>query len=419
MTTGTRRGRWAIAIALALTLAACSNGATEDTGSTTTTTAVETTAAGETTTTTASTDTTAGSEEPIVLGVSYPLSGGAAALGESAMRGAELYLNAVNDGGGIDGRPIELLVQDNACTPADGVTAMSALVDAATKPVAILGAFCSSSTIAALPVIERGEIPLLVDAAAAPIITESGNPWVFRWGGSDAVFARVMASYLVNETDIRRVALVGDNTDYGSGGIEAAKAAIANHPELEIVSEDLVDLNSPDFTPMWRRIGASEPDAVWLHSVAVAGTLTLLDQYGQTNLASIPIVGRPNNDNATLEVFEQYGLNGYSAFHYAVEVDSTRNAEFIAEWVAAYGSTDGAAIGYFGYQGAEVAVTALRQADSIDPEGIRAALENMSLSPTLLGGSIEFNEKNQASNHVVLFQFDGSTLDVVFVGTAD
>lgn len=354
---------------------------------------------------------------PVSVGLSTVLSGATAGLGGAVVEGAELAVKMVNEEGGIDGRELELRVEDNGCNTTDGVAAISKLSDSTPKPVAILGAFCSNATLASMPVVERNKIPLLVDTAAAASITEGagvgGNEWVFRWGGNDDAFAQIMVDYLVQETDIRKVSIVVDNTDYGQGGLASIKRAIEGSSEITVATEDTLDLTTADFTPTLTRIERADPDAVFIWSVAVPGTLSFLTQYGDSNLRSLPLVGRPNNDAASLGVYKDKGLTGYSAFHYDASADTEGNNEFKAVWEEEYGNLDNSAFGYYGYQGMMIAIEAMREADELTSEGVRDALTTLDYGPSILGGRIKFDEHHQAHNKAAVLRLSGKGSELI------
>lgn len=351
------------------------------------------------------------SDGPVTVGLSTVLSGATAGLGSAVAEGAKLAVNTTNEAGGVDGRKLKLLTEDNGCNTTDGVAAISKLSDSSPRPVAILGAFCSNATLASMPIVQRNKIPLLVDTAAAASITEGagvgGNDWVFRWGGNDDAFAQIIVDYLIKETKIRKVSIVVDNTDYGQGGLASIKRALKSTSEITVATEDTLDVTTADFTPTLTRIERAQPDAVFIWSVAVPGTLTFLSQYGDSKLHTLPLVGRPNNDAATLKLFKDKGLTGFSAFHYDASADTQGNKDFKAVWQKAYGTLDGSAFGYYGYQGMMIAIEAMRKAKSLTPAAVQQALSTLDYGPSILGGQIKFDDHHQAHNKAAVLKLTG------------
>jgi ABC-type branched-subunit amino acid transport system substrate-binding protein len=143
--------------------------------------------------------------DPIGIGLFQPLAAAIGGFGWPAVNGARLAVDQINAGGGINGRMLELLVQDNGCTTTDGANAVQKLLSEDRRPVALIGGLCSDSTLAALPIAERNQIPLLVDLASNPSITEQsgigGNQWAFHWAPNDIITAQAAIEFLVKLGD--------------------------------------------------------------------------------------------------------------------------------------------------------------------------------------------------------------------------
>ena len=359
----------------------------------------------------------AASSGAITIGISVPTTGASAGLIQSYLKGVDLALEAVNSSG-VNGRQLKTTVEDNACNPTEGANSTSKLVALDPKPVAIVGLFCSSATVAAMPIIERGQVPLLVDVAATPSITENagvgGNKWVFRWGGSDDTFAIASIKYLHEQTPLRRISIVAGSDEYGQGGSLAVQKAVKAYPDIEVLSTDTVDLTgSADYSSVWTRVKSLKPDAVVVWFTAVPGSINVLNQYGAAGLADVPIIGRPNTDPATLDVFKRYDLKGNSAFHYSLLAETPENQQFRQTWQQKFGSADGAEFGAYGYQAIQLLTQALKNARQVTPAGVRDALEAIDYGPSLLGGRIKFDDHHQAHNNIVLLRMDRGDLSLL------
>ncbi|MEQ8827415.1 MAG: ABC transporter substrate-binding protein, partial [Parvibaculum sp.] len=126
--------------------------------------------------------------DPIRVGVSSPYSGPAAGPAEREKWGIDLAVKEINEKGGLLGRPVEIVPADNRCNPSEAANAANKLVSEGV--VAILGAHCSSATLASMPIIEKAGIPILTGVSSSPKITElsgvGGNKWTFRLNPSDS-----------------------------------------------------------------------------------------------------------------------------------------------------------------------------------------------------------------------------------------
>src|SRR6516162_5295367 len=112
--------------------------------------------------------------EPITIGAVLPLSGDAARWGIPPRNAADLAIDEINGAGGIDGRTLRLMAEDDRCQPADGVAAFNKIMAAVTTPV-ILGAVCSSSTLTIAPLAEASKTVLISPASTSPKVTNAGD----------------------------------------------------------------------------------------------------------------------------------------------------------------------------------------------------------------------------------------------------
>src|SRR5262245_62790279 len=117
------------------------------------------------------------SQSPIKIGVIEPLSGPVAASGNYVRMGAEIARDWLNSKGGVLGRQIQLLIEDNKSDPKEAATAAEKLIVRDKVPV-IMGAWGSSMTLAAMPKLEEYGVPMVVEISSAVSITKRGNPWV-------------------------------------------------------------------------------------------------------------------------------------------------------------------------------------------------------------------------------------------------
>jgi branched-chain amino acid transport system substrate-binding protein len=337
---------------------------------------------------------------PITIGLFAPLAASAGGYGVPIQAGLNLYINQVNAQGGVNGHKIDVQAQDNQGTSSGGVTSVQKLLASNPEPVAILGGFYSDSTVAALPIIERAQVPLLVDGAASTSITKTPNPWVFRWVPDNQVVADATIQNL-KAHNITKIAIVGDSTSYGTDGASALAAA-AKAQGVQVLSTDHVDLSSPDFASIIARLQNEHPGAValWLTQAE-----TLYTQYGQSGLKNVPLAGQVD---LTQKAITSYGLHGWDTYQYSPAISTPKNTTFIAQWTKAGQKIQDATSGYDGYEAGQVMVAALRQTTNYTPAGVQQALKNLDYKPTLAGGQVKFDDHGQAHDNVVNVTFAGS-----------
>lgn len=348
--------------------------------------------------------------DDIRIGMSTPLSGGVASLGQHEVWGAQLAVEQLNAGGGVAGSQLVLDVQDNQCNPSQGITSVENLLQ--NKPAAILGALCSSVTLAVMPLIQRAEVPLVVGVSTSQAITDQsgvgGNDWTFRINPSDVGLAIAIANYLGDSGDIKTVAFVGEDTDYGRGG-HAAMAAALEAKGIEVVSADFFQQNSPDFTTLLTRLANGAPDAIALYAVG-ADELNFLRQVRGMSLPS-HLTGRIAFDELQTSVVASGALDGAtSVFPYAAQLDTPTNKAFVEAFQAKYGELPNYQ-SFEAFEAVNLLADAITRAGSAEPSAIRDALEETDFT-SLTGDQVQFDENNQAHNAAIIMRVEGSEVVV-------
>lgn len=185
------------------------------------------------------------SEEPVVFGVAGPVE---TAYGASMRQGAELARQEINAAGGIDGRPLELLVRDDRADPQAAI----AIADEFVKDesvIAVVGHVNSSTTNAAGPVYAVG-LPAVATSATSPKISQLGE-WVFRVASSDSANAVELAR-LARRLDLPTAVLYA-NDDYGRGLAGSFRAALGDENASLLESDPYLE-STEDFRPYLERL---------------------------------------------------------------------------------------------------------------------------------------------------------------------
>jgi branched-chain amino acid transport system substrate-binding protein len=150
----------------------------------------------------------------IKIGVSMPLSGEAASYGEAGRAGLMLALKEINDAGGIDGRQVELVIEDDKCGAA-GAAAFQKLITV-DKVSALIGPVCSPAAGAANPVSREAGIPNILIGASAPGVA-GGDDSTFSGYASDSLQGKFVAEYVYNTLGKKSVAILYVKNDWGEG----------------------------------------------------------------------------------------------------------------------------------------------------------------------------------------------------------
>src|SRR3972149_3996669 len=151
----------------------------------------------------------------IRIGVTQPLTGAFAASGNYVTQGAKIAEDQINAAGGVLGRKIQLVVEDNKSNPTEAVATAEKLIGKDKVPV-MMGAWSSTLTLAGMPKLMESGVPMLVETSSSGKITTSGNPWIFRLSPTSALEATAFAS-MAETMGIKKADFPSTNNDFGLG----------------------------------------------------------------------------------------------------------------------------------------------------------------------------------------------------------
>lgn len=205
----------------------------------------------------------------IKIGIAGPHSGANAAFGEQLWRGAEAAAAEINAAGGINGDKIVLVKADDACEPKQAVTVANKLVHD-DKVAAVVGHFCSSSTMPASEVYDEANILNITPASTNPQVTERKLVTTIRTCGRDDQQGNVAADFIVKTLKAKKVVILHDKDTYGLGLANAMKARLNQLSVKESLFEGLTR-GEKDFNALVTKIKGASADVVYfggLHSEA-------------------------------------------------------------------------------------------------------------------------------------------------------
>lgn len=198
------------------------------------------------------------SEEPIKIGAILSLTGTYAGLGEPEKNALDMEVARINDAGGINGRPVELVIEDDATDEAQAVAAASRLIEQE-DVVAILGATGTGQTMAVRGDVQRAGIPQ-VSMAGGTVITNPVDPLVFATPWSNTIVVPFTLDYLKSQ-GITKIGLLSDSGGFGQDGQAVLKEA-APAAGVEIVADESFNPGDTDMTAQLTKIKNSDAQAV-------------------------------------------------------------------------------------------------------------------------------------------------------------
>ena len=206
------------------------------------------------------------------IAVAGPLTGAAASYGEEMRRGAQQAADDINAAGGINGKKIELVFGDDACEPKQAVSVASRLIEK-DKVHAVVGHFCSSSTIPASEAYAEADILMVTPASTNPKVTDRNLANVLRTCGRDDQQGVVAGNYIADVLKSKRVVLIHDKDTYGQGVADATRGQLAKRGIKDIMYEGLTR-GEKDYNALVTKIKSVNADLIYFAGLsAEAGTL--------------------------------------------------------------------------------------------------------------------------------------------------
>jgi len=333
---------------------------------------------------------TALASDTIKLGVAGAHSGDLASYGIPTVKAAELVVKDVNAKGGILGKQIELLVEDDVCKPEVATNTATKLVSEGVHVV--IGHICSGATKAALGIYKDANIPVMSPSATNPALTQSGDyPNFFRTIASDDAQARLEVDFALDVLKLKKIAVLHDKGDYGKGLAEFAKAFLEEDGRAEVVLYEGITPGAVDYSAVVQKIKRSGAEAVIFGGYHPEAS-KIVSQMRKKRMETTFISDDGVKDDTFIKVAGKYAEGVYAT---GPKDTSTNPMTKAAEEAhrKTYGEDPGA---FFlnAYAAALAFVNAIEQAGSTDYEAVTNALRTKDVETPL--GKIRFDERGDA-----------------------
>jgi branched-chain amino acid transport system substrate-binding protein len=305
----------------------------------------------------------------IKIGMCAPITGPAAEAGKYATGGAKLAVDAINKAGGILGKQIELIVEDDQTTNPGIVLAFSKLA-AQNDIVAFLGSIRSTQVHAMAPDVLKLGKPVMF-GGTDPNLTKLGNPWLFRFRPNDSYSGRVIADFGVKTLGKKKWAVLHSTDAFGTAGGKALTEALGKLDTTIAIDQGYAN-QSQDFTPVVLAIKQSGADILGSYFTFENDLGIFARQLRQLGV-NIPWVGSPSIVNVTALKLAGPALYGtYGVADYA-EDSSEGSKAFGKAYREAYKVAPDNQSSW-PYDAINVLANAIKKAGSTDPQKIREAI---------------------------------------------
>jgi branched-chain amino acid transport system substrate-binding protein len=311
--------------------------------------------------------------ETIKVGVILPVTGSKAKFGEIEKKSFEMAAEEINEMGGINGKKIELIIEDTTGKPEVGRSAIEKLITQ-DKVTIIGGGYSSSVTWAAIAVAQQQKVPFLVNTGSADKITEQGWEYIFRLNPPVSEYTKGLVGFMENVAkDVKTVAILHENSLFGQSGSKKF-VKTAENLGLEVIMKEGYEAGAVDFKPLLTNVKSKNPDMIYMISYIMDASL-LMRQAKELNINPKLFVG--GAAGFTLPEFVKNAGDAanyvYSATLWTPSVPYEGAQEYFDNFMKKFGTPTE-------YHGAEayaamyVIADALRRAKEPTPQAVRDAL---------------------------------------------
>lgn len=331
---------------------------------------------GASTTTARPTPTAAGPKiegDTIKIGLVASLNGELKPWGDDSKRGAELAVEEINKAGGINGKKVELLIEDSGSKAEQGRTAADRLIQKGV--VGIVGEVASGITAQIAKTAFDSGVPVVAIGATRTDLTDIGSN-VFRVCYTDAFQGPVMARFAYEELRLRSIAIMTDQKQPYSQGLSESFRKKFEELGGKIVSEEFYNSGDQQFNAQLTNIKGKNPDGMFLSGYFTEVGL-IARQARDVNL-NVKMLGGDGWDSLDLVSAGGEGiLGGFFCNHYNNQEDRPEVKTFLEKWKAKFnGQLPATTMGALGYDATALLLDAIKRAGTPDAKGIMTALDS-------------------------------------------
>jgi len=314
---------------------------------------------------------TPGGYATIKVGEFASLTGKEAAFGQSSHKGTLLAIEDINAAGGVLGKKIELIYEDNRTTPGESATIVKKLITR-DGVIAVLGEVASGRSLEAAPICQGNKIPMISPSSTNPKVTETGD-YIFRVCFTDPFQGKLLADFAKRSIKAQKVAIISDVSAPYSVGL----AQFFREPFVagggQIIAEQKYTGGDKDFKAQLTAIKAANPDAIFVPGYYTEAGL-IAAQARQLGI-TVPLFGGDGWEAPELLQIGGAALEGtYYSTHFSAENQDPLIQSFVKNFRAKYNGETPDSMAALGYESAMVLIDAIKRAGTTDGPKLRDAI---------------------------------------------
>jgi branched-chain amino acid transport system substrate-binding protein len=308
-------------------------------------------------------------QDEIKVGLYASLTGGQASYGISQNNAIQLGLEEINQAGGVLGKPLKIIVEDDRSTPGESATIVRKLI-ANDKVCAILGEFASSRSLEGGPICQENKIPMISPGSTNPKVTEIGD-YIFRTCFMDSFQGTVMGRFALAK-GYKKAAILTDEKQAYSKGLAHYFREYFTKNGGEIVKEQSYSSGDKDFRAQLTSLKAAKPDMVFVPGYY--NEVALISRQARQFGLKVPFMGGDGWEGDSLLKVAGNSLDGcYFSSHFSADNQSPVVQGFIAKYKAKFGIVPDCQAA-LGYDTVKILADAINRAGSTNPAALRDAI---------------------------------------------
>jgi len=340
-----------------------------------------------------------GGGDKVRIGVFMSMTGSTANFGISSTNGIKMAADEINAAGGINGKQIELLVQDDRSDASEAATIVTKFVTQ-DQVHAILGEVASSRSIAAAPIAQNAKIPMLTPSSTNPEVTKKGD-FIFRSCFIDPVQGAAIAQFAARSLNAKSAAIMVDRKNDYSTGLEKVITETFTRMGGKIVAVQSYQEGDQDFNAQLTSLKGSNPEVIFVPGYY--NDVGLIAKQARDKGITVPLVGGDGWDSEQLYAIGGTALNGsYFTNHYSPYDTDPKVVKFVNDYKARYNSLPDA-LAATAYDAAKIMFDAIKRSTSLEGTAIRDALVATKDFPGVTG-TVTFNKDRDAVKPIVMIE---------------
>ncbi len=348
---------------------------------------------------------TGGDTGDIKVGVYVDLTGQTSSFGQSTKNGIQLAVDEINAAGGVNGRKIALIIEDDQGRTEQAKTVVEKLIKQ-DKVVAVLGEVASSNTLAAAPVAQEAKIPMITPSSTNPKVTQVGDH-IFRVCFLDDFQGSSIAKFAANNLSGKTAAILGDvNSDYSKGLTEFFEKEFTKLGG-RVVAKEAYTQTDPDFKGQLTKIRNLNPDVLYIPGYY--GQVGIIAKQARELGMNMPLLGGDGWDSPELWSLGGDALkNSYITNHYSADDPNPVIQTFVKTYKAKFNNVAPDSLAALAYDSAKVLADAIKRAGGTDSAKLRDAI-NATKDFAGVTGTISINAERNAVKPAVVLEVNPAT----------